>query len=168
MRRRVLGIDPGKLGGLVVLEDDGGLVRCVYQRQTADLCSGREYLPELMDAQVSRAVGELGVSLAVLERCSTRPMEGRTSALTTGIGWGLWRGILAGRCPVETPTPQAWQRVVLADVAGEGKARSIARAVQVLDLDLKPGLCRTYQDGLADAACLAWYGLLTRAQARAA
>jgi hypothetical protein len=56
------------------------------------------------------------------------------------------------------PTPQAWQRVVLRDIPGEGKARAVARAAQVAGLDLMPGRRRKPHDGLADATCLAIYG----------
>jgi hypothetical protein len=56
------------------------------------------------------------------------------------------------------PTPQSWQRVILRDIPGEGKARSIARAAQLPGLNLTPGRRRKAHDGLADAACLALYG----------
>lgn len=164
MPATVLGIDPGKDGALVVLTDVGlGRLKCIRQILTSDLCPDA-YIPERMDDAVSAAVSELGVDLAVLERVNTRPGEGRSSAFNFGAGWGLWRGILAGRVRVIEPTPVAWTKALLRDVPGEGKDRTIAWAAQVLDLNLSPGRKRVPHSGLADAAGLAAYGILRGAR----
>ena len=150
----VLGIDPGLDGALVVVAHG----RVVEQCCTRDLCPDG-YVPEQMDGLVSQWCGDHGVTVAVLERVASRPGQGVASMFRMGYGVGLWRGILAGRVPhVIEPTPQAWQRVILRDIPGEGKARSIARAAQLPGLELTPGRRRKAHDGLADAACLALYG----------
>ena len=150
----VLGIDPGLDGALVVLRNG----RVVAQCCTRDLCPDG-YVAERMDALVSEWCGLHLVDVAVLERVSARPGEGVSSSFKFGFGYGLWRGILAGRVQtVIEPTPQAWQKVVLRDIPGEGKARAVARAAQVAGLDLTPGRRRKPHDGLADATCLAIYG----------
>ena len=150
----VLGIDPGLDGALVVVRNG----RVVAQCCTRDLCPDG-YVAERMDALVSEWCGLHLVDVAVLERVNARPGEGVSSSFKFGFGYGLWRGILAGRVQtVIEPTPQAWQRVVLRDIPGEGKARAVARAAQVAGLDLMPGRRRKPHDGLADATCLAIYG----------
>lgn len=150
----VLGIDPGLDGALVVVRNG----RVVAQCCTRDLCPDG-YVAERMDALVSEWCGLHLVDVAVLERVSARPGEGVSSTFKFGFGYGLWRGILAGRVQtVIEPTPQAWQKVVLRDIPGEGKARAVARAAQLAGLDLTPGRRRKPHDGLADAACLAIYG----------
>lgn len=150
----VIGIDPGLDGALVVVRNG----RVVAQYCTRDLCPDG-YVAERMDALVSEWCGLHLVDVAVLERVSARPGEGVSSTFKFGFGYGLWRGILAGRVStVIEPTPQSWQKVVLRDIPGEGKARSIARAAQVAGLDLTPGRRRKPHDGLADATCLAIYG----------
>jgi crossover junction endodeoxyribonuclease RuvC len=150
----VLGIDPGLDGALVVVRNG----RVVAQCCTRDLCPDG-YVAERMDALVSEWCGLHLVDVAVLERVSARPGEGVSSSFKFGFGYGLWRGILAGRVQtVIEPTPQAWQKVVLRDIPGEGKARAVARAAQVAGLDLTPGRRRKPHDGLADATCLAIYG----------
>ena len=150
----VLGIDPGLDGALVVVRNG----RVVAQCCTRDLCPDG-YVAERMDALVSEWCGLHLVDVAVLERVSARPGEGVSSSFKFGYGVGLWRGILAGRVQtVIEPTPQAWQKVVLRDIPGEGKARAVARAAQVAGLDLTPGRRRKPHDGLADATCLAIYG----------
>jgi crossover junction endodeoxyribonuclease RuvC len=150
----VLGIDPGLDGALVVVRNG----RVVAQCCTRDLCPDG-YVAERMDALVSEWCGLHLVDVAVLERVNARPGEGVSSSFKFGFGYGLWRGILAGRVQtVIEPTPQAWQKVVLRDIPGEGKARAVARAAQVAGLDLMPGRRRKPHDGLADATCLAIYG----------
>ena len=154
----ILGIDPGLDGALVVLQQTPIGWRCVAQYLTADLCPDG-YVPEQMDTAVSTIIMEHRPIVAVLERVSSRPGEGVSSAFKFGVGWGLWRGILAGRIGhVLEPTPAKWTRVVLRDIPGEGKARAISRAAQLPGLDLTPGRRRKAHDGLADAACLALYG----------
>lgn len=149
----VLGIDPGLDGALVVVRNG----RVVAQCCTRDLCPDG-YVAERMDALVSEWCGLHLVDVAVLERVSSRPGQGVASMFKLGYGVGLWRGILAGRVPtVIEPTPQSWQKVVLRDIPGEGKARSVARASMLAGLDLTPGRRRRPHDGLADAACLAIY-----------
>lgn len=150
----ILGIDPGLDGALVVY----ALGRIVEQRCTRDLCPDG-YVPEQMDGLVGQWCSDHGVTVAVLERVASRPGQGVASMFKLGYGVGLWRGILAGRVQtVIEPTPQAWQKVVLRDIPGEGKARAVGRAAQVAGLDLTPGRRRKPHDGLADATCLAIYG----------
>lgn len=154
-----LGIDPGRCGAVVALSigDDG--IRSVYQVRTPALMSGAEYLPDRMRGALVDAGGGYR-TVAVLERCGAMPGQGVSSCYAFGHARGLWRGLLAGLgWEVLEPTPARWHRTILADIPGEGKAKAIARASQIAGLDLIPRGCRVPQDGLADAACLALFGL---------
>ena len=154
----ILGIDPGK-DGAAVLVRDGSHVHGVL---TSELLCGQSW--EAGHVEVSnwlrRVHATWSLDLVVLERLGGRPGEGATSARTMGTGWGLWLGCVSALgVPVIFPTPQRWQRAMLADLAGETKERSVAWCRQYLpDLDLTPGRRRKAHDGLADAACLAVYG----------
>lgn len=151
---RVLGIDPGRDGALVVLDETG----CLYQRLTAEICP-LDYLPEAMAGAV-RDAQVLGVTRAVLELPFVQPGRSISQGLLIGTGWGLWRGILAA-LHIETleVRPRTWQGAILKGSALEGKARAIARATSIPRLHLSPGKKRVPHSGLADAACLALYGL---------
>lgn len=154
----VLGCDPGKAGALVVL--DGR--RVVASVKTADLIGKAKWqaahggLSEWIRSQHA----EHKIGLAVVELFAGRPGEGRGSAMTIGVGWGIVVGILSGLgIPVLTPTSASWTRDLFAGVAGEGKERSIAVARSMLpDLELVGPRCRVPHDGLADAGCLSLWG----------
>ena len=154
----LLGIDPGRTGALAVVSREFGMDRLVWWAATKDLCPDG-YIPEAMDSAVSLAVSTHGATSAVLERVSAMPGQGVTCMFNFGAGWGLWRGILAGRCPVLEPTSASWSKVVLRDIPGaDTKQKALARASQV------PGwptgkLAKVRSEGLADAICLCLYGL---------
>jgi len=155
----VLGIDPGKDGAIVGLFADDGELAIATLTQTCIV--GKHYAPAEMVAAI-REVQEIGpIRLAVLETVSCRPGEGRSSILSMGIGWGLWRGILAALdIPTTTPTAGVWTRAILRDAPGQGKDRAIHVAgARIPNLNLTPGKRSKPHSGLADAGCLALYGL---------
>ena len=171
----VLGIDPGKDGALVLLRRSGGgvcvlgteltdrlLVPCEVKRKGGKVGKRRDYLPGSMLAYIREQRETWGEFSAVLETASIRPGEGGVGALTTGIGWGLWRMALQA-CDVSTVTPAAssWTSAILRDAPGaDSKARAIhVASARVPGLRLIPERCRVPHNGLADAACLALYGL---------
>ena len=163
--KTAIGIDPGKDGGIVALVLDGTGIRCVYQALTHHAAPGLE--PDLMREALFRARGAIidcnpsaGVDVAVLERVGAMPKQGLSSTFAFGHGRGVWRGLLAGHgWHVLEPTPAKWSRDILANIPGEGKERAIMRASQVAGVQLIPKGCRVPQDGIADACCLALFGL---------
>ena len=161
-----IGIDPGRDGGIVALVLDNGGIRCVYQALTHHVAPNLE--PDLMHAALADARHELlkagpGVltsACAVLERVGAMPKQGLSSTFAFGHGRGVWRGLLAGHgWHVLEPRPADWTRALLKNIPGEGKERAIARASQVAGIQLIPAGCRVPQDGIADACCLALFGL---------
>lgn len=156
--RPILGIDPGKDGALVLLRGREVLAAT----RTRDLIGAATW-----QAAHARATGwlrsthaEHRIDLAVLELYGGRKGEGRGSLLTVGVGWGLWLGAVSALgIPVRTPAANSWTADLFRGVAGDGKERAVAVAMQeVPDLDLMPGRSRRPHDGLADAACLALWG----------
>lgn len=155
----VLGIDPGKDGALVLL--DGPVVQLAVL--TSGLLVGKDYAPERMVEclRMFVTISSLGgIANVVLELPGVRPGEGRGGGLTTGKGWGIWRGIVAALgLPCITPAASSWTRVILRDAPGEGKDRAIHVALSRLPgIDLTPGRRVKPHSGIADAACLALYG----------
>ncbi|MCJ7760692.1 hypothetical protein MUP59_06065 [Candidatus Bathyarchaeota archaeon] len=100
----------------------------------------------------------------ILEKAQSMPKQGVVSTFKTGEGFGLWKGILAALgCPYEVIATKVWQKRVMVGVTGlDPKAKSISRCQRLF-----PGLPLTKPkgkvaslDGRADAALIAYYGLL--------
>lgn len=153
-RRVVIGIDPGKSGAVVALDDLGVVVASAMAGQWVLKGTGPSYVPRTMADFLTL----IDADLVVIETQSTRP--GQSHAVVTGYGWGLWVGIAAAlNLAYVEVSPARWTRAILAGAPGEGKARSIAVArSRVPGIDLTPGRRTKPHDGLADAACLALYG----------
>lgn len=161
----VVGIDPGKTGAAVALDLKGNPIEWMaadHPREgyTVKGTRGRDYVPSVMALWLSQLDD---VRMVLVEKQSARPIEGRTSCLTTGYGFGLWVGILAAhRIPYRIVPPGMWTRAALGSVpkTGDRKSRSIvAAAAQVPGLPLTWDRKTKPHDGLADAALIARYGL---------
>ena len=161
----VIGIDPGKTGAVVALDREGQPIEWMAadhpdEGYTVKGKGPREYVPQVMALWLAQ---RHPLRLVVIERQQAMPMEGRTSVLTTGYGFGLWVGMCAGLgLPYRIVPPQTWMRAVLGSrpAKGQKKARSIIEAsAQVPGLPLTWGRKTKPHDGLADAALIATYGL---------
>ena len=153
----VIGIDPGKKGGVVMLDSvycagvnnfscimPDSLVGFAMSIKEAVLCEGKSE----------------GV-VAYVELVHSMPGQGVTSMFNFGKGFGEILGVLAAlNIRTELVSPQKWKRAVLA-----GTDRDKAAAIRFVQenypaIDLTPGRCRVPQDGIADAVCIAHYGML--------
>ena len=158
-RRTAVGIDPGRKGWAVELDDAGQVVAA-------------QPLPffettSLIDEAALMCMVD-GAHVAALERPSSprrfNPATGRSeivagkSATTIFTNYGIILATLklAG-LRVEIVSPQTWQRR-LCPGTGDPKGRSIEAATRLLpDLDLTPGRKRKPDDNIADAGLLALY-----------
>lgn len=150
----VAGIDPGKTGALVALDDRRRVL--AQHRAEAAYCE-----PEYRTREMARLLAATHADLVVLERQHPMPKQGLTSTFSIARGFGLWEGIAAALgMPVLVVSAVTWQKLVLRAIPGEGKARAVLAAENRLpELVLSPGRMRKAHSGLADAACIALYGL---------
>lgn len=153
------GIDPGRTGALVVLDDRGSLLLA----KRVPLV-GKEFdEPEMV-----RLLTEFAIAGCAIERVSAMPGQGVTSMFTFGAGFGLWRGMLAAlRIPYELASPQTWQKAMLqgrssgGDEPDKAKRLAIRKASCVAAAKaLWPAIpIRVKADyGMADAALMAEWG----------
>jgi hypothetical protein len=167
-----LGIDNGAEGAFVALDAHGALV---FAKKTPTLDvgvtrNGKRGTKRALDLPAVRELlSYFGASdfsvYAVLEHAQAFPGEGVSTSFSAGRSYGAIEGMLVAlRIPYEIVRPQAWQAVVLKGVDGvDTKARAILRAQRAVPaLDLTPGRSQKPHTGLADAACLALYGLTRR------
>jgi len=153
----IIGIDPGKKGGLVVVDQD---MSVVWSAATdVQWVLTKEYDVSRMHSDLHDVSRGASVRAVVLERQWARPTDGKATAFSTGYGYGLWTGVvMALGLPLLTPAPTTWQ-TVKKGVAGRGKEQSIMCVRQRLpELELVWGRRRKAHDGLADAGCMALWG----------
>mgnify|MGYP003115600669 FL=1 len=158
----LIGIDPGKSGGIVAIDADNKVVASTRMPLTLgskgdlDTSQVRRWLLELPETP----------SLIMLEMLQARPAGkmSTTSAITMGRAHGALEGLLIGlQLPHELPQPNAWKKAMglprrPAKEADKRKTDAISLCRRLLpDLDLIPGRCKKPQDGIAEAGLLAVY-----------
>jgi len=155
-----VGIDPGKSGAIVALEDDDSVLLCEDMPTLPVDKSKKDYNVPEMSRMLSELMGGDAQIFVVLERSQAMPKQGVTSTFKIGMGYGIWLGILGSlHTPYVTVRPAEWAKVILKGQPGKGKERSLGLVSGRLpNLPLVPDGCRAPRDGRADAACLALYG----------
>lgn len=148
----VMGIDPGKSGGLAVIEIIGGSIRArgIPMPLAGKLIDGQE---------IASFVAAAKPQMVVVEAVHSMPKQGVSSSFTFGMGFGIIQGVLLGsRTPYRLVTPQAWKKAILSGTQKDKDAAVawVRRAYPMVDLT--PGRTRKPHDGIADAVCLAEQG----------
>ena len=164
----ILGIDPGKKGGIVMR--DGLAV--VYQRRADGPAGYRTQAtntdPDPGDLLTLWAdlwcIGRPGLALLEAPSWHAGPAARMPASVAGrhGMEHALWRMLLAAHAvPYEVLRPQDWRKRAGITVAkgGDPKAATIAVVrARLPGLDLVPPRCSKAHDGLADAAGLALAG----------
>lgn len=145
MSKTVIGIDPGKNGGIAIC--DGKECRCVKMPSTPS-----DLLCFLQEA------GSAGNCVAYLEKVGGMPGQGASASFVFGENYGhITLALLASKIPTEVVSPQRWQNFLnLRGKKGESKTdhknRMKARAQQLFPSE-KVTLWS------ADALLIAHYGI---------
>ena len=146
MGKLIIGIDPGKSGGVAWIYDNG-LVNC---RNCPDDI-------EQMADLIRRL--QKNKSICYLESVHAFPTDGRSSAFKFGMNFGMWQGILSSfNVEVILVTPQKWQKY-LGDLPKNKKERK--NMIKQIASELS-GLKATLKT--ADAICFAYYGKANASQ----
>jgi hypothetical protein len=146
----IIGIDPGKSGGIAWIDETG---RACVEKMPDTL----KDLWELIEKDILHATGNLyfGNSTrnckAYLEQISSSPQMGVVSAFTFGNGYGhLEMALTAAGISFERVTPQKWQKAMGCLTKGDKNVSK--RKAQ----ELFPHLKITH--AIADACLIAEYG----------
>jgi crossover junction endodeoxyribonuclease RuvC len=132
---KILGVDPGHTGALVLLD-------MRVEAVLADIV--RRWRPEH----------------AIYERVHSMPQQGVASTFAFGLAYGAVRGVLAGLAIPTTPVdPPKWRRLVELSV-GADKDAARARAAQLFPA-YAYHFSKTAFSGRADAALIALAGFRT-------
>jgi crossover junction endodeoxyribonuclease RuvC len=143
-----MGIDPGIKGGYAFLGRNPGA-------HLFDITDGEVDLWRLAVKIRTRNPDMIWV-----EQNHAFPGQGVKSMFTLGFRYGALLGMLQTiHYPVEIVAPRTWKSEVLGARTGR-KSEAIAWATEHYpQLDLIPGRKKKAQDGIADAICIAEYGL---------
>jgi len=100
--------------------------------------------------------------LVVIENVHSMPKQGVASSFQFGVGFGIWRGIIAAlQLPCERVEPVVWKRALH---LGPDKGKAVQRALRLYpraDLGHTYRGRTIYHDGLAEALLLAHYAFVT-------
>lgn len=150
----VVGIDPGKSGGVAIGDAETRRVSVFKMPLLGD---------EIDSLSIFRRIQKLGSPKkvrVVVEKVSSMPHQGVTSTFTFGKGCGK---ILATLEILEVSyrlvLPPAWKKIVLAGTAKDKNAAIEYVARTYPGVPLVPPGCKKPHDGIADAVCLMDWGL---------
>jgi len=148
----IIGIDPGKTGGIAYISPTGSSGAIPMPVMGKDI-NGHEIAAQL------KAILPDVVFLEKAQAMSKNGKQGVTGMFSYGKGFG----IIIGACealgiPYRLVTPQAWKKAVLAGTAKDKDAAIAFVRRAYPNIDLTPGRKRVPHDGMADAVCLAEYG----------
>jgi hypothetical protein len=169
-----IGVDPGKLGAIATVDDDGTLRELVPTPMLEggklfDLAAIAAFFrtradPRRPDRGLFVTVEKLQPLPAFRPRvkgAEPEPMGGTVANFNRGVAHG-WAWMLAAfRIPHELVRPQEWQRAMLAGVPGtDSKERSIAAAKELWPSASfrRTKASRVDASDLADAALIAEWG----------
>lgn len=167
---RYIGIDNGKDGAVVVLDDKGQIVK---KHKTPILKSatkkgkklGRdEYdIVGMRDLLMAISLADKDI-MAFVEKAQPLPpkMGGGAANYQRGLSFGLWQGLLVGYgVSYEVFGPQAWQKVMLAGINAADTKQAATIAAQRLwpnENWRKSELAKKADEGFIDAALICEFG----------
>ena len=156
----ILGIDPGASGALALLDPDTHEVAEVWDMPTHTIKVAGRDRKTLDTHQLAAIVRDVRgqVGYAVLEEVSSMPKQGVASTFAFGrASMAPEMALAALQIPYQLVRPNVWKRIM--KVSGD-KDEARRRASQIM-----PGSARHWprkqDDGRAEAALLAAYGLKT-------
>ena len=147
----VVGIDPGLKGGYAILSDGGAL-----SASPLPIIGGEVAVRELMDE-----ISMLGPpDMIVIERVHSMPAQGVASTFTFGKNYGRLTGMVEGAgWPLLLVNPPDWKKLVLRGTAKDKAAACAYVRQRYPNVQLIQPRCRVEHDGIADAVCIAEWGL---------
>ena len=158
------GIDNGLDGGVVAVDfsDHHSIFRVIEVSPSEWIKKGKKNSRRLIVPAMVKIIARLKEldALVVLEEAQSMPDQGVKSMFTTGLGRGLWEGMLAmAGVRYETVHPRTWQTTLFKGTpGGDPKSRATEYAQRMFPMaNFILPRCRKPHDGLCDAACMVLY-----------
>jgi crossover junction endodeoxyribonuclease RuvC len=159
----IIGVDPGFTGAVAFL-DSKSMSLSVYDMPTLQVKSGKK-MRSIIDLHALNDLlepEEYDTTIAWVEQVGAMRGQGVTSMFRFGEGFGaLQMGVIAKGHQMITVTPQRWKKHFgLPGKSKEGAALARALAANRFPANASQ-FARVKDDGRADAALIALYGLET-------
>jgi Holliday junction resolvasome RuvABC endonuclease subunit len=154
---KVLGVDPGVHGALVVLDTDTDTLAAVEDMPIVSVkrTSARGQSNLISESHLAGLVSVLSPDVAWIERVHAMPKQGVTSSFNFGLGFGLVLGVLAAsKVPFFLVSPTEWKREFR---LGPDKQQARILASRRFPHSAM-AFARVRDDGRAEAALLAVFG----------
>lgn len=157
----IIGIDPGKTGGISVIDSELNLIATHPMPLTLKQPGAKQ---QVCPRALHSIMAPYGASLIVIEQVGARPGQGVTSMFSFGQAYGIASAI-AELCSerVIYARPQAWRGSQLLTGASKAQVAQVAydtfHAEGIFGrLSAKTGK-RAIKDGISDALMIAKHGL---------
>jgi crossover junction endodeoxyribonuclease RuvC len=155
MSKIYIGIDPGKSGGIAIIDN---MTDEIFV--TPMIIAGKDIdIPAVVDWIIHNSGFPDGKTIACIEKVHAMPGQGVTSMFKFGFVTGVMHGIISTLAiPLYLVTPQAWKKKILIGTAKDKDAaidycRRVYPDVNLLATERS----RKSHDGMADALCIARY-----------
>lgn len=146
MERIYIGIDPGKNGGIAVIDED--LVRVVPY-------SDEELNRKMLEVVMSKR--SVAGTVCCLEAVHAMHKQGVTSMFNFGKAYGYIKGVLEAFCiPYQEITPQKWKKEFGLTSDKTASVEVCRRLFPDVNLLATPR-CKKAHDGMAEALLMAEY-----------
>ena len=147
----IVGIDPGKTGGIVVLDPSGKCLEAIPMPMAGDDIDTNTVLMLLH----SQPEG----TRAVIERVGSFPGHGVSSVWSFGFGTGKLHGIIeAAGIPLDVVSPVTWQKAGPGKTGGDKGITAAWAARSFPGAPIVQPRCRKPHEGICDALGIAWWG----------
>lgn len=163
MNNYIVGIDPGLNGGIVVLDKNHIIVDKTIMpvlgtnKKEYDILSIKKFLYKYAE----------DIGLVILERSQPQFRDGKKQAFKTGFGYGVLQASLVGLdISYQIIAPKGWQKVVFDGLnTDDTKLASALFCQQKWPKEdwRRSERAKNMHDGMTDAACLAYYGVIKSA-----
>tara|TARA_R100000329_G_scaffold93506_1_gene77896 strand:- start:5437 stop:5934 length:498 start_codon:yes stop_codon:yes gene_type:complete len=146
----IWGVDIGINGALTMFDVNGGLL------EIHDMPIVETNKKKLVSAHLLTNILKEHYGKVYIEKVGARPGQGVSSMFSFGRSAGVVEGVVVALdMPISMVTPQTWQRKVGVQ---HGKDASRSRAMEVFPA-YSQKFARKSDDGRADSALIAYYGL---------
>lgn len=169
----VLGIDPGLDGALSLSNKDGEevrrwkmpLIELAKKKKKDQKKAGimriidEDTLVKIIDEIISITNGHV---CAYLEKVSAMPGQGVSTMFKLGEGYGIMRGVLAGKMQRTLVHPATWTKEMHSGVPSglksKGASLYVIKQLYPKETFYRTEGCRTFDDGFVDARLISEYG----------